>query len=164
LQGGRWSGNSHHPLCHLPQRLVLATQGFQPIAPLTIPPLIQLPIHRPPEAVDLGYQSGVPRDLPLPPQLVLQAYFMLNTSGKGRAVARYVVGALEPVPLWPRGWRWSAPQGTCRLPPRRSPPDFNESLCSRQSCNATQSIRVKSGISGGFSKEDRHEVSIRIGR
>jgi hypothetical protein len=30
----------------------------------------------------LGFQSGVPRDLPLPPRPVLQAYFILNTSGK----------------------------------------------------------------------------------
>jgi hypothetical protein len=33
------------------------------------------------ESVDLGFQSGVP-DLPLPPQPVLQAYFVLNTSGE----------------------------------------------------------------------------------
>jgi hypothetical protein len=32
-------------------------------------------------------------------------------------VGQHVVGALQPMPLWPRGWRWSAPQGTCRLPP-----------------------------------------------
>jgi len=29
-------------------------------------------------AVELGFQSGVPGDLPLTPQPVLQAYFILN--------------------------------------------------------------------------------------
>jgi hypothetical protein len=51
-------------------------------APLAVPPLIQLVGHRPLEAVDPHFQSGVPRDLPLPTQPSLQAYFILNTSGK----------------------------------------------------------------------------------
>jgi hypothetical protein len=62
-------------------RLGLTVQGFQRIAPLFVPLLVQPIGHRPLEAVDLGFQSGVPRDLPLPPQPVLQAYFILNTSG-----------------------------------------------------------------------------------
>jgi hypothetical protein len=59
----------------------LNIQGFQRIAPLFVPPLVQPIGHRPLEAVDLGFQRGVPCDLPLPPQPVLQAYFILNTSG-----------------------------------------------------------------------------------
>jgi hypothetical protein len=46
--------------------LVLAVQGFQLIAPLTVP-LTRLVGHRPLEAVGLGFQRPVPRDLPLPP-------------------------------------------------------------------------------------------------
>jgi hypothetical protein len=82
LQGGQNSGKSHHRLRQLPQRLVLATQGFQRIAPLTVPQLIQLPSYRILEAVDLGFQTWDPPDLPLHPQPVLQAYFIMNTRGK----------------------------------------------------------------------------------
>jgi hypothetical protein len=32
------------------------------------------------QAVNVGLQSGVPCDLPLPPQPVLQAYLILNSS------------------------------------------------------------------------------------
>jgi hypothetical protein len=30
----------------------------------------------------MGFRSGIPRNLPLPPQPVLQAYFIIYTSGK----------------------------------------------------------------------------------
>jgi len=42
------------------------------------PPLIEPAGHRPLQAVDLGFQSGVPGDLQLPPQPVLQAYLILS--------------------------------------------------------------------------------------
>jgi hypothetical protein len=150
LARGRWSGNSHHPLRHLLQGLDLATQGFQRFAPLTVSPLLQLPCNRPLEAVDLGFQSGAPRDLPLPP--VLQAYFILNTSGK----------------KGPWVGTWSAPWSRCRCglvdgagQLLKALVDcllvdttgFPRSLCSRQAWNAAQSIRMKSGRSGYFVKE-----------
>jgi hypothetical protein len=34
-------------------------------------------------AVYLGFKSAVPRDLPLPPQPVLQAYFIVILAGRG---------------------------------------------------------------------------------
>jgi hypothetical protein len=80
-KGGDGVGTRHHPLCHLPQQLVLAVQGFQRMPPLIVPPPIQPIGHRPLEAVEPGFQSGVPCDLPLPSQRILQAYFILNTNG-----------------------------------------------------------------------------------
>ena len=53
-------------------------EGFECRTPLVVPPLIEPAGHRPLQAVDLGFQSGVPGDLPPPPQPVLQAYFVLN--------------------------------------------------------------------------------------
>ena len=53
-------------------------EGFECRTPLVVPPLIEPAGHRPLQAVDLGFHSGVPGDLPLPPQSVLQAYFVLN--------------------------------------------------------------------------------------
>jgi hypothetical protein len=79
LVRGPRSGNSHHPLCHLPYSLVLTVQRFQRITLLFVLPLVQPMDHRTLEAVDLGFQSGIPRDLPLPPQSVVQAHFILNT-------------------------------------------------------------------------------------
>ena len=43
-----------------------------------VPPLNELAGHRPLQAFDLGFQSGVAGDLPPPPPPVLQAYFVLN--------------------------------------------------------------------------------------
>ena len=63
-QGGRWCRNSHHPLGHLHQRLVLGIKGFDCSAPLVVPPLGG---QRPLQAVKLGFQSWIPGDLPLPP-------------------------------------------------------------------------------------------------
>jgi len=76
---GRRSRNSHHPLVHPPHRLVFRNEGFERRAPLVVPPLVEPASHRPFQAVDLGSQSGIPGDLPLPPQPVFQAYFILNT-------------------------------------------------------------------------------------
>jgi len=45
---------------------------------LVVPPLVEPAGHRPLQAVDLSSQSGVPGDLPLLPQLVRQAYLILN--------------------------------------------------------------------------------------
>ena len=53
-------------------------EGFECHNPLVVPPLIEPAGHRPLQAVDLGFQSGVPGDLPTLPQTVLQAYFILN--------------------------------------------------------------------------------------
>jgi len=55
-------------------------EGIECRTPLIVPPHIELAGHRPLQAVDLGFQSGVPGDLPTPPQPVLQAYFFLNAS------------------------------------------------------------------------------------
>ena len=52
--------------------------GFECRTPLVVLPLFEPAGHRPLQAVDLGFQNGVPGDLPLPPQPVLQAYFILN--------------------------------------------------------------------------------------
>ncbi len=60
--------------------MVFRIQGFECRAPPVVPPLVELSGHRPLEAVDLGFQSGVPGDLPPSPQSVFQAYFILNTS------------------------------------------------------------------------------------
>jgi hypothetical protein len=49
--------------------------------PLVFPPLVELAGHRPLQAVDFGFQSGVPDDLLPPPQPVLQAYLALMPVG-----------------------------------------------------------------------------------
>jgi len=49
------------------------SSGMQRRAPLVISLLVQLWGHRPPLAVDLSFQSGVPSDLPLPPLTIRQA-------------------------------------------------------------------------------------------
>jgi hypothetical protein len=72
--------NSHHSFCHPPQRLVFGIEGFEGGTAMVIPPLFELMCHRPLQAVHLGFQSGVPGDLPPPPQPVLQAYLVPNTS------------------------------------------------------------------------------------
>ena len=49
------------------------SSGIQRPAPLVISLLVQLGGHRPPMAVDLSFQSGVPSDFPLPPLTIRQA-------------------------------------------------------------------------------------------
>jgi len=53
-------------------------EGFECCTPLVVPPLVEPAGHRPLQAVDLSFQSGVPGDLPPPPQPVLPAYLILN--------------------------------------------------------------------------------------
>jgi hypothetical protein len=60
----------------------------------------------------------VPRDLPLPLQTIRQANFILNASGKRGPRVRTQL-TFGNMPLWPPGWRWSAPHRTCRLSPFR---------------------------------------------
>jgi hypothetical protein len=74
----RRSRNCHHSLGHPPQRLVFGILGFECRTPLVVHPFIEPAGHSPLQAVDLGFQSGVPGDLPPPPQPVLQAYFIFN--------------------------------------------------------------------------------------
>jgi hypothetical protein len=81
-------GVSHQQLSRLTQRLVFGVYGFEGIALLFVNSFVTPAGHRPLEAVNLGFQSGVPGDLPPPPQPGLQAYFMLNT---GRNRSQYVV-------------------------------------------------------------------------
>jgi hypothetical protein len=54
------------------------SSGFECRTPLVVPPLVEPVDHTPLQAVDLGFQSGVPGDLPSSSQPVLQAYFTLN--------------------------------------------------------------------------------------
>ena len=51
--------------------------------PLVVPPLVQTVGHRSLKTVNFGFESGVPGFLPLPPQPVLQTYFILDRSRKG---------------------------------------------------------------------------------
>jgi len=62
---------------------------------VVVPPLVEPASHRPLQADDLGFQSGVPGDLPLPPQPVLQAYFILNAGRYRRpwVVTRETLGS-----------------------------------------------------------------------
>jgi hypothetical protein len=60
--------------------LVFRIEGFECSTPLVVPPLVEPTGHRPLQAFDFGFQSGAPGDLPPPPQLVFQAYVILNTS------------------------------------------------------------------------------------
>ena len=56
---GRWrSGKSHHPISHLPHRLILGIKGFQYRDPLIILPFVQLTCHRQLQTVELNFQSG----------------------------------------------------------------------------------------------------------
>jgi len=80
-QRRRRSRNVHHPFAHPPQRLVFEIEGFECRTPQVVPPFINLAGHRHLQAADdLGFQSGVLAELPLPPQPVLQVYLILNTS------------------------------------------------------------------------------------
>ena len=60
--------------------MVLRIEGFNIGAPLVVSPHVEQAGHRPPQSVDLGFQSGVPGDMPLPSQSILQAYIILNAS------------------------------------------------------------------------------------
>ena len=56
---GRWrSGKTHHPISHLPHRLILGIKGFQYRDPLIILPFVQLTCHRQLQTVELNFQSG----------------------------------------------------------------------------------------------------------
>ena len=72
---------SHHRLGHPPQRLVFGMEGFECRTPLVVPPLIEQAGHRPLQAADLRFQSGVHGDLPSSPKPNLQAHFVLNAGG-----------------------------------------------------------------------------------
>jgi hypothetical protein len=86
---------THRPLGHPPQRLVFRVKGFKGSAPLVVPPLVKPVGNRSLEAVNFGFQRGVPCNLPLPPQPVLQAYLILIT-GRNR-------------------WPWVVTRATCRV-------------------------------------------------
>jgi hypothetical protein len=79
-RGGDGVGTLITRFCHPPQRLVFGIKGFECSTPLVVPPLVESTGHRPLQPVDLGFQSGVPGDLPPPLQPVLQAYLILNAS------------------------------------------------------------------------------------
>ena len=70
-------------------------------AQLVVSPLVELASHRPLQAVDLGLQSGLPGDLPLPPQPGFQAYFILNAGWYRRpwVVTRETLGNRCPQSL-----------------------------------------------------------------
>jgi len=53
--------------------MVFGIEGFGCRTPLVVTPLLETEGHRPLQAVDLSFQSGVSGDLPLPPRPVLQA-------------------------------------------------------------------------------------------
>jgi hypothetical protein len=76
---GLGSRNSHHPFGHPTQRLVFRMERFECRSPLVVPPFVETSGQPPLQAVDLGFQSRVPGDLPTPPQPVLQAYPVLNS-------------------------------------------------------------------------------------
>jgi len=73
----RWNRKSQQPFGHPPQRLVF---GIECRIPLVVSPLFEPAGHRPLQVVDLGFQRGVPGDLPSPTQPVLQAYHIMNGS------------------------------------------------------------------------------------
>jgi len=75
--------------------MVLSIEGFERRAPLVIPPLVLPAGHRPLQAVRLGFEGGVPSDLPLPTQAVFEAYFVLNTGRYRwpRVVTRATLGS-----------------------------------------------------------------------
>jgi hypothetical protein len=61
------------PFGHPPQRLVFGIEGFECSIPLVVLPLVEPTGHQPLQAFEIGFQSGVPVDLPPPTQSVLQA-------------------------------------------------------------------------------------------
>jgi hypothetical protein len=89
------SRNSHHPFGHPPQRLVFGIEGFESRTALAVPPLIEPSVHRPMQAGDLGFQSGISGDLSTLLQLVLQAYLILIVSRYRRpwVVTRATLGS-----------------------------------------------------------------------
>ena len=72
------SRNSQHPPCHPPQLLVFRIDGFDCSIPLVASPLVEPAGQRSLEADAIGFQRGVPGDLPLAPQPAFQAYLILN--------------------------------------------------------------------------------------
>ena len=80
-RGGRWRRKSHNPLSHPPQRLIFRIEGFECSTPLAVSPLVEPAGHRVLQAFDLGFQSGVPGELPLHSQPVFHA---ISSSGRYR--------------------------------------------------------------------------------
>ena len=76
---GRWSRDIRHLVGHSAQRLVFRIGGIDYRAPIIVSPLVEPAglLHL--QSVELGFQSGVPGDLPRVSQSVFQAYHILNT-------------------------------------------------------------------------------------
>ena len=87
--------NSYHPLGHPPQRLVFGIEGFECRTPM-IKPLVEPASHRPLHAVEFDFQSGIPGDLPLPPQPGLQAKVIMNARRyqRPRVFTRAIFGCI----------------------------------------------------------------------
>jgi len=132
-------------------------------APLVIPPLIEPSGHRPLKAVDLGFQSGVPGDLPTSPQPVFQTYFILNTGrdlGRGSAIGRRLgVDASIAPRLAPEtiSTRVSISIPLCNS-------GLNGISASRWVWNLAESVRLTSGRSGVCWKDEQNIVSMSTGR
>jgi len=102
---GSWSRNSHHTFGHYPKRLIFKIEGFVCRSPLVVSPLAELTGHRILQAVDLGSQSGVPGDLPLPPQPVfrrISTWMRANIeslgSSRGRRLGLHAAKAFKMAP------------------------------------------------------------------
>ena len=75
--------------------MVFGVQGFECSTLLVIPPIVEVTGHQPPQAVDLGFQSGVSDDLPSSPQSVVTEYITLNLSLYRGSVGRHADDAWE---------------------------------------------------------------------
>jgi hypothetical protein len=136
-------------------------QSLQSVTPLVVPPLLQLEGNRPLQAVYLSFESGVPCELPLPPKAVLQAYLILNTSRYRRpqVCTRSTLGS---------GHLEGPTDGTGQTPDTRVNAcliwsfrvERNDIV---QAC-LEYSVRLKSGRYGGLRKDNRHVVSISMGK
>jgi len=70
----------------------------------------------------------------------------------------------EEMPPEPSERRRRSSKRTCRLPSRSAIPDRTEFDLPSEIGILAQSVRLKSGRSGGFLKEERHAVSMSTGR
>jgi len=151
----RRSRNSHHPFDQIPQRLFFGIEVFDCRTPLVVSSLVEPAGHRPLQAVDLGFQSGLPGYLPPPPQPFIQAIssWMPASIGGSESSRERLLGVDAA-----RAFRTTTEKFTTHM--SISIPLFNSGSKGIWSSNLVwklvQSVSLKSGWSGGCWKDKRH--------
>ena len=159
-QGRWWFDDSHHPFSHLPQWLVFWIKAFQRVAPPVIPPLVKLVGHQPLQSLAFNAGSqGIFHCLPDRFYRRISSWIRIGNGGLGLVCWRHF--GVESVSVFEMALDSSLTHASIVTSFGRS--GLEGSPASSQAWNLGQSV-LKSGRSGGLRKEERHCVSISIGK